>query len=108
MGPPRFLTSRPEAGAMYESSLTPHESGLPPNSSGNHHGHRRAHELSGILHSCPIFYKSGNSAEMGSNLPKFSELPKKLGQDSTVGLPESKGQILSTIPRSSHEGTDFR
>lgn len=55
-----------------------------------------------------LFYGSGNSSEMGSNLPKFSELPKKQWEDSTVGFPESKGQILSTIPRSLHEGTDFQ
>lgn len=89
-----------------------HESGLPPNSSGNQDGHRRYQQYVHTSYleflTATLFYGSGNSSEMGSNLPKFSVLPKKQWEDSTVGFPESKGQILSTIPRSSHEGTDFQ
>lgn len=110
MGPPRLLTSRPKAvlwvspASLYmnQDCLLTHLETTAAITTTGHHAHA---SYLGFL-TAALFYRSGNHSEMGRTSPTFSELSKK-HQDSTVGFPESKGKILSTVSRSWHKGPDF-
>lgn len=90
----------PVPSLFYTLNLTPHESGLPPDSLGNHH--------QGFAHITGIFTANQEMAQRWEVTCPRSQSAPRSGTRIPLQVCVNPRQVFSTTPRNSHEGTNVQ